>query len=50
MLALGSGKERDEPRPKKLVNKKMFGVTVETVSAGGQHSAILATRAASQLM
>jgi regulator of chromosome condensation len=43
MLALGHGKEKDEPTPKKLnfKNAKIDNITVTQVAGGGQHSAIV---------
>jgi len=43
MLALGHGKERDEPTPKRLNFKdaKLDNITVTQVACGGQHSAII---------
>lgn len=46
MLALGNGEEQDEPRPRLLEwRKTKFGdAEILQIDAGGQHSAVLATR------
>jgi len=43
MLALGHGRDRDEPTPKRLNFKdaKLDNITVKQVACGGQHSAII---------
>jgi len=43
MLALGHGKEQDEPCPRQvnLAKADMKSLKVTHVSAGGQHSALL---------
>ncbi|TMW65848.1 hypothetical protein Poli38472_003613 [Pythium oligandrum] len=45
MLALGNGKEQDEPRPRQVDwTKTKFGkADILQIDAGGQHSAVLAT-------
>ncbi|KAJ2161284.1 hypothetical protein GGF46_001626 [Coemansia sp. RSA 552] len=42
MLQLGNGEEEDVPLPAELQGKKIEGKTILKVTAGGQHSAILA--------
>ena len=43
MLALGNGKESDELFPKNVNPKKLKGMRVQQIGAGGQHSVILAS-------
>ena len=43
LLALGSGKERDEPVPKQInfSKSKIDSITITQIAAGGQHSIII---------
>ena len=43
-LQLGTGEEDDEYEPKEVTGKQLEGRKVLAISAGGQHTCLLATR------